>query len=170
MKTIKFISGGQTGPDQAGIKVAAAHGYPTGGTACKRWTTEVGPAPWLANYGLVECDHIGYPPRTRKNVEDADITLIFDSLAPNLHLNNAPGLASRGTKLAIRTCHQYNKDFWVNPTAEGIVKYIRTNKPTVINIAGNRASKWAAGFEYVSGVLSDVFEMLDRIDNHAPPQ
>ena len=60
----KIISGGQTGVDAAALRAAKAVGIPTGGTAPKGWLTEDGPAPWLAEYGLVESDSPFYPPRT----------------------------------------------------------------------------------------------------------
>lgn len=162
MTTPKFISGGQTGPDQAGIKCARNHGYPTGGTACKGWVAEDGPAPWLAEYGLVECKVSGYPARTKQNVKDADLTVIFDVGLPGMALNVEPNvfLSSKGTNLAVRTAQELGKGFWINPTAIDLVKYIKVKRPAVINVAGNRASKWPEGFDYVYGVLSEVFGIL----------
>jgi hypothetical protein len=51
----RVISGGQTGADQGGLRAAQACGIPTGGWAPRGWLTEAGPAPWLADWGLVEC-------------------------------------------------------------------------------------------------------------------
>jgi len=59
-----IVSGGQTGADQAGLRAAKAAGIETGGWAPHGWTTEKGPAPWLADYGLAECPIPGYPART----------------------------------------------------------------------------------------------------------
>ena len=42
--------------------------------------TEDGPAPWLAEFGLVECAEPGYPARTAANVRDFAATFWFGSL------------------------------------------------------------------------------------------
>ena len=75
----KVISGDQTGADQAGLRAARADGIPTGGWAPYGWATEIGPAPWLADYGLIECAARGYPAPTRLNVLDSGATLWFGS-------------------------------------------------------------------------------------------
>jgi hypothetical protein len=49
------ITGGHTGADQAGLRAARACGIPTGGWVPRGWLTEAGPAPWLADWGLIEC-------------------------------------------------------------------------------------------------------------------
>ena len=160
----KIISGGQSGPDQAALKCARAHGIPTGGTACKGWLTENGPAPWLAEYGLVECKRAGYPPRTRQNAQDAGLTAIFDKGLPNMLLNAAPDRykASRGTNLAVNTARGWGKDFWINPTAEDLARYVSAREDVTVNVGGNRASKWPGGYDYVYGVLSEFFRLLKR--------
>jgi predicted Rossmann-fold nucleotide-binding protein len=72
---VRVVSGGQTGVDQAALRAARAAGFETGGFAPQGWATEAGPAPWLAEYGLVECRVGGYPARTFENVRVADATL-----------------------------------------------------------------------------------------------
>jgi Circularly permutated YpsA SLOG family len=52
----RIITGGQTGADQGGLRAARAAGIATGGFAPKGWATETGAAPWLAEFGLVECE------------------------------------------------------------------------------------------------------------------
>jgi hypothetical protein len=86
----RIISGGQSGADQAALRTARAMGVPTGGTAPRGWLAEVlvedehgpirwkaSPCPWLADFGLVECERPGYKARTARNVRDADATLWF---------------------------------------------------------------------------------------------
>jgi hypothetical protein len=76
----RVISGGQTGVDQAALRAARACGIATGGWAPLGWLTE-GPldeeghpfpktvaSPWLAEWGLVECDEPGFRARTVANV------------------------------------------------------------------------------------------------------
>src|SRR4051812_12471606 len=73
----RVVSGGQSGADQAALRAARAANIPTGGWAPKGWRTEDGAAPWLADFGLVECPESGYPARTRANVRDSDVTVWF---------------------------------------------------------------------------------------------
>lgn len=75
------ISGGQTGVDQAAIRVARSLGLATGGNAARGWATEAGPAPWLADYGLVD-SRMSYADRTRLNVDTAHATLILVDAGP----------------------------------------------------------------------------------------
>lgn len=60
MTLTKIISGGQTGVDQAALRAARDLGITTSGTAPLGWITEDGPAPWLADFGLIEADWLGY--------------------------------------------------------------------------------------------------------------
>lgn len=82
----RVITGGQTGADQGALRAARAAGIATVGWAAKGWLVEGPydllsrkhvdePAPWLAEYGLVECPRKGYPERTKANVRDADALL-----------------------------------------------------------------------------------------------
>ena len=106
---LTIISGGQTGADQAGLHAARRAGLPTGGTAPRLWMTEDGPAPWLADFGLVECElpkgdppadldspagrrwvSTLYPPRTLANAAAAGLTITFG----NAH--------SAGSRLTVR--------------------------------------------------------------------
>lgn len=70
----RIISGGQTGADQVALRAARKLGIPTGGHAPRGWKTLDGPAPWLADYGLIE--HVGdYAARTEANVRDSGATI-----------------------------------------------------------------------------------------------
>lgn len=71
----RIRSGGQTGVDQAALRAARAVGIATGGCAARGWMTLDGPAPWLADYGLIEHSAPVYPARTEANVRDSDATL-----------------------------------------------------------------------------------------------
>lgn len=72
----RVISGGQTGVDIAALRAARACGIATGGTMPKGFLTLDGPKPeWAQEFGLAEHDLPTYPPRTRQNVRDADITI-----------------------------------------------------------------------------------------------
>lgn len=129
----KVISGGQTGVDQAGLFAARKAGLATGGYACRDWQTEAGPAPWLADYGLVECDKPGYPARTEANVRSCDGVLWFGS-------TDSPGF--RCTQRAAR---QFDKPLLIvkaDEQAERIVhEWIAGHYGIVtLMVGGNRAS------------------------------
>lgn len=93
----KVISGGQTGADQGALDAARWLGYVTGGWAPLGWRTELGPMPWLAEFGLVEAPTADYAMRTALNISDADGTLVFGDLT------------SPGSALTVRTCRRRSK-------------------------------------------------------------
>lgn len=136
----KIISGGQTGIDQLALEVARELLISTGGTAHKGYLTEIGPNKKLAEYGLVECDIEGYPPRTARNVQDSDGTIILGNTT------------SRGYILTTHICKLYDKPFVVNPDSSEIKEFIRDKQ--IINVAGNRASKISpAMLKYYRNIL-----------------
>jgi len=132
----KIISGGQTGVDQAGLRVGKALGFKTGGYAPKGWLIrdeegEDKPFPELADFGLIEATGAGYASRTRKNVQIADLTIAI-----------AKTFKSPGEKLTFKTCVVCKKPILqVNIDDENGVKkiqrFLRTHRPRVVNIAGN---------------------------------
>lgn len=126
----KVISGGQTGVDQMGLRVAKSLGIPTGGTAAKGWMTELGPYPSLAtDYGLVECTKSGYPPRTEQNVKDADFTVLFGNSS------------SPGSQLTLQYIKQHNKPSIINPNSAELAHLLDNLNVQVLNVAGNRGGK-----------------------------
>lgn len=145
----RVISGGQTGADQAGLRAARTAGILTGGTAPKGWLTEDGPAPWLADFGLVECDRAGYPARTERNVKDADGTLVFGDPT------------GRGTALTLKTCASSSKTFLlVGPgidTPRMVREWIASRNIRVLNVAGSRESRGPGIGARVELFLSRVF-------------
>lgn len=124
---VKIISGGQTGIDQIGLEIAEGLGYKTGGWMPRDWMTEDGPQKATGErFNMQECDSGYYPVRTEMNVEDSDITLIFNStMGP-------------GSRLTQRLCRKHGKPCLVNP------KHVDLNKYEVVNIAGTRGSRLTA--------------------------
>ncbi len=130
-----IISGGQTGVDQAALRAAKTLGIPTGGYAPAGWLTEDGPAPWLAEYGLTQCDEPGYPPRTRANIQRADATLLL--------VWGAVGHRSSGSRLALKLALQAGKPITtIDLTRSPDVPWALHLLPDVrvLNVAGNRES------------------------------
>lgn len=76
MSLVKVISGGQTGVDQAALKVALELGFETGGYAPLGFKTLAGANLELRDtYGLQELATSNYPARTERNVIESDGTL-----------------------------------------------------------------------------------------------
>ena len=138
---MKVISGGQTGCDQAGIFAGRRLGLQTGGMAPKGWRTEAGPAPWLADYGLVESFSSGYQWRTRQNVLAADATLIIgDVSSPGSRMTLDAAAAGRLPRLTFRAIGPDFAQFGKEKSRSTLLTWLRSVNPRVINIAGNRES------------------------------
>lgn len=145
MRPVRIISGGQTGADQAALTAARDLGIPTGGTAPRGWMTETGPAPWLADFGLVEHEQTGYQPRTRANVQNSDGTVIFGDIE------------SRGSRLTSRLCDEEFKWCIVNPSPSRLRQWCAEHDIETLNVAGNRASVDPTIDWFVRTVLTEAF-------------
>lgn len=131
----RVISGGQTGADFAGLLAARDCGIATGGTAPKGYRTENGSDARLAGFGLVEHESADYRPRTRWNVEDSNLTLIFTG-----------GVLDGGSALTVQLCNKLGKPYkWFRLLEHSPVEIadwlIKQYSHDVVNIAGNRESK-----------------------------
>lgn len=128
----RIISGGQTGADQAALRAARACGIPTGGRAPKGWATEDGPAPWLADYGLIEHPDPGYPARTEANARDSDATLWLGSMD------------SSGYRATARACTRHRRPMLVvypgMTPSEALAWLERLPSVATLSVAGNRES------------------------------
>ncbi|HEX2796260.1 MAG TPA: putative molybdenum carrier protein, partial [Immundisolibacter sp.] len=74
-RRLRVISGGQTGVDRAALDVALELGLPCGGWCPAGRRAEDGPIP--ARYPLTEMAGADYAERTRRNVAEADATLVL---------------------------------------------------------------------------------------------
>jgi hypothetical protein len=154
----RVISGGQTGTDQGGLRAARACGIPTAGWAPRGWLTEAGPAPWLADWGLIECldgetESERCRARRRRCVVDCSATLVFGDIT-------SPG--SRGL---IRDCRELGKR-WVHveaglSTPRMISRFLIETRVSVLMIAGNRESRDPGIGARVERFLCVVFKSLD---------
>lgn len=122
----RIISGGQTGADRAGLEVAKRLGYETGGTVPRGYKTSTGPDPALKEFGVVEHKSDRYPPRTIKNVRDADGTVWFGNEKTS------------GGKLTIGTARRMAKPLLINPSANELRAWILEKGIEVLNVAGDR--------------------------------
>ena len=124
----KVISGGQTGVDRAALDAAIKLNIPHGGWCPKGRTAIDGIVP--KKYKLQETDSSLYPPRTRKNVEDADGTLVY-----------ADGEYSRGTELTIKIAKGWGRpllviDNFVSTPIKTAQDWVTINKIKILNVAG----------------------------------
>lgn len=144
---MKVISGGQTGADQGGLEAAKELGLDTGGWAPYGWKTESGPQEeLLRSYGLKHCLEPGYPARTKRNIEDADLTVIFGKAD------------SPGSKLTHKLCVELGKPFAVNPLAGHLRELIRKYSVQTLNVAGNRESVCPGIQEYTKAAIKETLK------------
>ncbi len=150
----KVISGGQTGADQAGLKIAKALNIPTGGWLPKGCMTLEGPRPdLLTEYNMQEHPKEGYAIRTEANVRDSDGTIRF-----------ASNFKSAGEKCTLRAIKWFKKehiDIDINdplPWHE-VVFWVAEHRIKVLNIAGNSE-------ETSPGIGEFVYEYLLNLLPH----
>jgi hypothetical protein len=105
-------------------------------------------------YPLMALPKGGYRQRTRLNVVDSDGTAILYSEA-----------LKGGARLTRNLCALLNRPYILmdvqetpDPVvaAERIVKFIEDNNITTLNVAGPRASGWAAGYSFALQVIGSV--------------
>lgn len=136
----RIISGGQTGADQAGLFAAHDYKIPTGGFAPQSYMTEEGPDSTLKRLGLKQTKSPNYPVRTKLNVTNSDLTILFE-------LKRSDG----GTKLTGRYCRELAKPLirvhnlsWYARMAVKKDLFLfskQLDKKLIINVAGPRESK-----------------------------
>jgi len=143
----KIISGGQTGADRGGLEAAKILGIETGGFCPKGFLTEIGSDISLKDYGLIELETYDYDSRTVKNVVSADGTVIFG----NTDING--NLISPGTNLTFKTSVELNIPVILNPDKEEFQFWLRTNKISTLNVAGDRESANPGICESVKGFI-----------------
>ena len=132
--------------------------HPDGALAPKGWLVESDDgrrdvaAPWLADFGLVECPDPGYPARTRANVRDSDATLWFGSY-------DTPGFrTTHDAAIALNRPFQIVYNGITKPSQ--VVAWIGEKGVKVLNVAGNRESTTPGIGERVERFMREVFRRL----------
>ncbi len=147
----KIISGGQTGVDRAALDVALAIGIPCGGWCPKGRRAEDGVIP--AHYPLTETTSKDYRVRTRRNVREADGTLIL-SRGP---LSGGSALTRWLAKELDRPCLVV--DLVKRPRVSDVRAWLTSNNIHTLNIAGPRESNqpgiYLQAKKFLRRVLSD---------------
>lgn len=150
----RLISGGQTGVDRGALEAALCRGFPCGGCCPKGRRAEDGPIP--ARFPMTELDSVNYLVRTRRNVADADATLIL-----------ASGTLTGGTRAtetyarnAGKPCLVVDLDAVSGAAPDSkVLTWLRREDVRVLNVAGPRESSCpgiAARAEALIGALLDV--------------
>jgi hypothetical protein len=155
----KIISGGQTGVDVAGLRIAKLKGIETGGYAPKGWRTQSGDCPELGTvFGLVEHPLSRYDARTGSNVKEADGTIRF-----------ASNWNSAGERCTLNAINRHNKphiDVDINNpiSAEEVLRWLVDNKIRVLNVAGN-SERTSPGIEkFVFSFLCNVINLVKGME------
>lgn len=87
-----------------------------------------------------------YPVRTRLNVGNSDGTVIFGDPA------------SPGSRFTVRLCVELGKPFTITPTAEWLKEWVEEERIGVLNVAGNRESKYPGIGQLVVDTLLGAFK------------
>lgn len=145
MRLRKVISGGQTGADKTGLECARDLGLETGGTAPLGYRTEKGRDPSLIGFGVAQSHLASYPPRTKENVRNAEVTLWFGNVG------------SAGYWCTRNAARVLDKRFVENPTPDQVKELAEQYE--VWNIAGNRAS----ANPKVIGLVTAAFEVVKSL-------
>ncbi len=129
-KALRVISGGQTGVDRAALDVALELGLPCGGWCPAGWRAEDGPID--ARYPLAQTDTADYAERTRRNVAEADATLVL-----------CQGHLSGGTLLTVEAALELDKPCLVidlrRPWQPSQVRsWLHACAVVTVNVAGPR--------------------------------
>jgi len=145
---IVIHSGGQTGVDRAALDAAMVCGVPVGGWCPRGRRAEDGPIP--ARYPLAETASSDYAERTRRNVLDADATLVLTWGRPD-----------DGTLLTIALAQEVGKPLHVVALGAGamvgsVAEWLRTEGVRVLNVAGPREST-------VPGVYAEALDFMRRL-------
>lgn len=152
----KIISGGQTGVDRAALDAAIRLGIPHGGWVPRGRRAEDGKL--HVRYQVQETGSHRLSLRTEWNVRDADATLIFTT----------NGKLTGGTARTAAFAYVHQKP-WLHVNLglldhlprRALVIFLRGwvahLKPSVLNVAGPRASKDPKIYRMVLRILFDVF-------------
>lgn len=157
----RIISGGQTGADIGGLRAGKSLGMETGGTAPQGFRTDAGPNTSLRDtFGLDEHSSRNYRPRTKKNVDDADATIVF----------RREGVVSKGSQETIDYAEKTGKPVKVIDTddpaeaARQVREFVDEHKPTTLNIAGHRERSLQGIGRFVERTLQDAFRGSQPIE------
>ncbi|MHA2366826.1 MAG: YpsA SLOG family protein [Candidatus Hodarchaeales archaeon] len=166
-----IISGAQDGVDITALEVAHSLKLLTGGFCPQKCRTETGDKPQLIGlYNLQETEDKGYIPRTKLNVQTANVTIVFMPVYSTGSLHTI-GLCNTG-KWGVndkpkedgvyRPCLLItDKSRFTKKSKKAIIDFLDKHKPKVINIAGNRESRYIGKYpKYTENLNKFLTEIL----------
>ncbi len=151
IKSLRIISGGQTGVDRAALDFALENEIDCFGWCPKGRKAEDGIIPSL--YPLKETETSRYEKRTLKNVDESQGLLVF--------VDNKP---DKGTILAIDYAEKQNKPIYVihlsmnvEDQETGILDFLDDQNVTTVNIVGPRESNCPGIYQKTKDFLVELF-------------
>jgi Circularly permutated YpsA SLOG family len=134
--------------DRAALDVALKHGIECGGWCPAGRHDEFGRIP--DQYPVQELEVGGFAERTLQNVKDSDGTVIIYR-----------GKLSGGTEQTVRFCVELQQPYQLidasktsaEDGAKLIADFVRENQIGILNVAGQRKSEWAEGYDYAFRAL-----------------
>ena len=148
-KSLKFVSGGQTGTDIAAIDFAIENDLDWGGWIPKDRRNDESGIP-TSYTRFKECEKYNYRKRTKLNVIDSDGTLMI------LPFDREMG---SGSLLTVKYAKQLMKPYLtVNPYDDPsiVTSWIKKNNINVLNVAGARERYTIGIYEATKGFLYKV--------------
>jgi hypothetical protein len=150
----KNISGGESGANRAGWRIAKAFAVDTGGWMRGGFLTDDGRHPEFAHqFAAAELPIESEAARTEQNVRDSDATIWFGNTT------------TLGAQTTVKACLTFGKP--VMPVYPGasfdpshVAQWIADNKIEVLHVAGNRETEEPAIGDWVERFLGDVLERL----------
>ena len=154
VKSLKIISGGQTGVDRAALDAALRHGINCGGWCPAGRLDEFGKIP--DHYPIQELRDGGFTERTLQNVKDSDGTVVI-----------YPGELRGGTDRTVRFCVELERPYQLieasriaaQDAAKLIADFVRKNAIGILNVAGPRQSEWPEGYAYAFRALEAFLKL-----------
>ena len=151
-RSLKIVSGGQTGADRAALDWAIANSVPHGGWYPKGRLAEDGII--ASCYNLTETSSSEYSERTQWNVRDSDGTVVF----------SISGEIFAGTLLTVESAKKYEKPYihiceklvdvdTVNRFQLFLLEFAIAN----LNVAGSRALDELEVYQFVMEILDRAF-------------
>ena len=151
-RSLKIISGGQTGADRAALDWAIANSVPHGGWCPKGRKAEDGII--ASCYNLTETPSSQYSERTQWNVRDSDGTVVF-SISEEIFAGTllTVELAKKSKKPYIHLCKALIDINTVNRFQLFLSNFGIVN----LNVAGSRASDEPEVYQFVREILDRAF-------------
>jgi len=157
IKSLRIISGGQTGVDRAALDFALENKIDCFGWCPKGRKAEDGVIP--LSYPLKETGTSGYEKRTLKNIEESQGLLVF-----------LDGEQDKGTILAIDHAEKQNKPIYiihlsmnVEDQETGILELLEDHQVTTVNIVGPRESNSPGIYQKTKSFLEELLFRLREV-------